>query len=216
MIRMDGVSKSYATTHGRVKILDNVDLTINRGERIGIVGRNGAGKSTMIRLVGGVEQPDRGKVERTMSVSWPLAFGGAFQASLTGLDNARFICRIYGQNWKDHIDYIDDFAELGRFLQEPVVTYSSGMRARLAFALSMTIDFDCFLIDEVVAVGDDRFREKCHIELFEKRADRAKIIVSHDAHYVRGYCERLAILHSGKIYSFDEMDQAFDFYHANS
>lgn len=214
MIELRNVEKSYKTTHGSVRILNGASLLVGRHERIGIVGRNGAGKSTMIRLIGGVERPDSGQILRSMSVSWPLAFGGAFQGSLTGLDNARFICRIYGKNWQDHIEYIDEFAELGKFLREPINSYSSGMRARLAFALSMTIDFDCFLIDEVVAVGDDRFREKCQIELFEKRADRAKIIVSHDANYVRGYCERLAILHEGELHSFSDMDQAFDFYHS--
>lgn len=216
MISMEDVSKSYRTTHGRVSILDKVNFVCGRGEKVGIVGRNGAGKSTAIRLLGGVEQPDRGMVRRTMSVSWPLAFSGAFQGGLTGLDNVRFICRIYGEDWREHTDFIDDFAELGRFLREPIITYSAGMRARLAFALSMTIEFECFLIDEVVAVGDDRFREKCHRELFEKRADRAKIIVSHDPNYLRQYCDRLSLLYDGKIDNFQDMDEAFAFYHEQS
>jgi capsular polysaccharide transport system ATP-binding protein len=147
-----------------------------------------------------------------MSVSWPLAFGGAFQSSLTGLDNYRFICRIYGADYRDKLDFLYDFTELDRYLKEPVKTYSSGMRARLAFAISMVIEFDCFLIDEVVAVGDSRFHEKCLHELFEKRADRALIIVSHDQGYIRSYCERAAVLSKGRMTQFDSVDDAYGFY----
>ena len=167
----------------------------------------------MIRLLSGAEQPTSGRVERLMSVSWPLAFGGAFQSALTGLDNLRFICRIYGMPWRDKIDYVQDFSELGRYLYEPLRIYSSGMRARLAFALSMVIEFDCFLIDEVVAVGDARFHEKCHVELFEKRADRSLIIVSHDANYVREHCSKLCVLSEGNLSVFTDADEAFAFYH---
>ena len=126
-----------------------------------------------------------------MSVSWPLAFGGAFQGSLTGIDNLRFICRIYGVDPRRQDRASSrNFSELGLYLREPVKSYSSGMRARLAFAISMVIEFDCFLIDEIIAVGDARFHEKCHHELFERRGDRAMIIVSHDAGYIRQHCTR--------------------------
>jgi capsular polysaccharide transport system ATP-binding protein len=147
-----------------------------------------------------------------MSVSWPIAFGGAFQSTLTGLDNLRFICRIYGVEPEEKIDFVDEFSELGRYLREPVKTYSSGMRARLAFAISMVIEFDCFLIDEVVAVGDDRFKEKCQHELFEKRHDRAKIIVSHSHTYIKRHCERIAMLRNGSFVFFDDMDEAYRVY----
>lgn len=205
--------KSYPTSQGEHQVFQNINLEVARGEKVGILGRNGAGKSTMIRLLSGAERPTSGLVDRQMSVSWPLAFGGAFQSALTGLDNLRFICRIYGLPWEDKIDYVQEFSELGPYLREPLRIYSSGMRARLAFALSMIIEFDCFLIDEVVAVGDARFHEKCHVELFEKRADRSLIIVSHDASYVREHCSKLCVLSEGRMSVFTDSDEAFEFYH---
>lgn len=213
MIRISNLNKSYPTSQGPSTILRDVNLVVRRGEKVGILGRNGAGKSTMIRLLSGAERPTSGLVERTMTVSWPIAFGGAFQSALTGLDNLRFICRVYGVSTEDKIPYVQDFSELGKYLYEPIRVYSSGMRARLAFALSMVIEFDCFLIDEVVAVGDARFHQKCHSELFEKRADRSIIIVSHDADYVRTHCSKIGVLSEGQLKLFDDADAAFDFYH---
>lgn len=212
MIYIEHVTKRYATRCGDVTVLDDVNLTIRPGEKVGILGRNGAGKSTIIRLISGAERPSSGIIRRDMSVSWPLAFGGAFQGTLTGLDNLRFICRVYGKSTEDRIAYVQDFSELGRYLHEPVKTYSAGMRARLAFAISMVVEFDCFLIDEIVAVGDSRFHEKCRVELFEKRKDRAMIIVSHDPGYVRAHCDRAAVLVQGKLTTFEHVDEAFAFY----
>ena len=212
MIRLENVRKTYPTRLGDVTILDNVDLTVERGEQVGILGRNGAGKSTLIRLISGAEQPTAGKVARDMSVSWPLAFGGAFQGSLTGLDNLRFICRIYGVDASEKEDFVAEFSELGIYLNEPVKSYSAGMRARLAFAISMVIEFDCFLIDEIIAVGDARFHQKCLTELFEKRADRAKIIVSHHFGYIKEHCSRATVLSNGKLFHFDDVDAAVEFY----
>jgi capsular polysaccharide transport system ATP-binding protein len=213
MIRMASVNKVYPTRSGPVPVLRDIDLTIRNGERVGILGRNGAGKSTLIRLMSGAELPTSGFVDRRMSVSWPLAFGGAFQGSLTGYDNLRFICRIYGVDPENKLAFVEDFSELGIYLREPVKTYSSGMRARLAFAISMVIEFDCFLIDEIIAVGDARFHEKCHHELFERRGDRAMIIVSHDAGYIREHCTRAAVLLNGRLHHKDSLDEAFAFYH---
>ena len=158
MIKLINVCKDYPTRAGPRRVLHNIDLMIHPGEKVGILGRNGAGKSTLIRLVSGAEPPTIGKIERNMSVSWPLAFSGGFQGSLTGADNVRFICRIYGVDFRPRFEFVRDFSELGIYLNEPVSSYSSGMKARLAFAISMTIDFDCYLIDEVMAVGDARFR----------------------------------------------------------
>lgn len=216
MICLRGVNKSYPTRSGPVRVLRDVDLTVNAGERIGILGRNGAGKSTLIRLISGAELPTTGSVERRMSVSWPLAFGGAFQGSLTGYDNLRFICRIYGVDARDRVGFVEEFSELGIYLREPVKTYSSGMRARLAFAISMIIEFDCFLIDEIIAVGDARFHEKCNHELFVKRADRAMIIVSHDPTYIRSHCTRASVLSGGELHHLPTLDEAFDFYKERS
>jgi capsular polysaccharide transport system ATP-binding protein len=214
MITIADVSKRYPTRSGLVTVLNAVNLTITPGERVGVLGRNGAGKSTLIRLISGAEQPSEGVIRREMGVSWPLAFGGAFQGSLTGLDNLRFICRIYGRDPAASIDFVQDFSELGIYLREPVRTYSAGMRARLAFAISMVVEFDCFLIDEIIAVGDSRFHEKCVVELFEKRADRAMIIVSHDAGYVREHCHRAAVLEGGSLTSYDDVDGAYEHYAA--
>lgn len=216
MIRLENIHKRYHTRHGSVHVLDDVNLTVRPGEKVGILGRNGAGKSTLIRLISGAERPSAGRIVRDMRVSWPLAFGGAFQGALTGLDNLRFICRIYGRSTEDKIDYVQEFSELGRYLREPVRTYSAGMRARLAFAISMVVEFDCFLIDEIVAVGDARFHEKCRVELFEKRGDRAMILVSHDPGYVRAHCDRASVLVKGRMHSFDNVDDAYAFYQEHS
>lgn len=212
MIELAGITKSYVTSAGAAPILRGVDLTIHRGESIGILGRNGAGKSTLIRIISGAEQPDSGHVDRQMSVSWPLAFAGGFQSALSGLDNLRFICRVYGVDADACLPYVEEFTELGVYLREPMKTYSSGMRARLAFATSMVVDFDCYLIDEIVAVGDVRFQAKCNEELLVNRADRARIIVSHDPGYVREHCQRGAVLDEGKLIHFDNVDDAYSFY----
>lgn len=209
MIRVRDVRKVYATRFGEKLVLDGIGFDLEKGERLGVLGRNGAGKSTMIRLVSGAEKPTSGLIERHMSVSWPLAFGGAFQPMLTGVDNVRFISRIYGQDFRSNLAYVEDFAELGPYIREPVRSYSSGMRARLAFAISMIIEFDCFLIDEIASVGDARFHDKCNLELFEKRGDRAMIIISHDAAYVRDHCSRFAVLHEGKLELYDDFEVAY-------
>lgn len=208
MIRFQNVRKEYPTRLGNRAILDNISFTLARGEKLGVLGRNGAGKSTLIRLVSGAEQPTSGEIFQGMSVSWPLAFGGAFQNGLTGQDNLRFISRIYNQDFRKNLEFVEQFAELGTYLREPVRSYSSGMRARLAFAISMIIEFDCYLIDEISAVGDVRFHEKCQIELFERRADRAMLIVSHDLHYVEAHCQRFAVLHQGHLKFFDDFHAA--------
>lgn len=213
MIVVDNLVKQYPTREGSVTVLDHINLRVQPGERVGILGRNGSGKSTLIRMLGGAEPPTSGSVTRTMKVSWPLAFSGGFQGSLTGLDNLRFICRVYGVGVEDRAAYVQDFAELGRYFYEPIKTYSSGMRARLAFAISMAVEFDCFLVDEVIAVGDDRFREKCQHELFEKRADRAMLMVSHNASDIQRYCHRACVLERGVLHSFNNVEDAYTFYH---
>src|SRR5687767_12048614 len=186
MIELINVCKDYPTKSGMRRVLNDISLTIYPGQRIGILGRNGAGKSTLVRLISGAEPPTSGTIERNMSVSWPLAFTGGFHGTLTGADNLRFICRIYGVDFEPRMEFVKEFSELGLYLYEPVANYSSGMRARLAFAVSMTIDFDCYLIDEVMAVGDQSFRDRCRVELFEKRADKAMLIVSHSHRYLKG------------------------------
>lgn len=216
MILLENVTKYYPIHHGRSHrmILNNVNFEIKPGEKWGILGRNGAGKSTMIRLISGAEKPNSGKVHRSMSISWPLAFGDAFQSSLTGRDNTRLICRVYGVDFEKAIGFVEEFSELGAYMREPISNYSSGMSARLAFAISMIIEFDCYLIDEVIAVGDYRFVEKCEYEFFQKRKDRAMIMVSHNAEFISKHCQKVAVLDEGHLSVFDDVEEGNKFYHA--
>ena len=214
MLRVSHLSKVYAHGRGRRTILDDVSFTVPRGCRVGLMGRNGAGKSTLIRLLGKIEMPTRGRVDHGMTVSWPLAFTGSFQGSLSGLDNARFIARIYRADFPRLRRFVDEFSELGHCLYEPVKTYSAGMRARLAFALSIAIEFDCYLIDEVVLVGDQRFHQRCSQHLFEKRADRALIMASHNVQWLSMVCDAAILLLHGKAYWFDDPKAAAQVYEA--
>jgi len=216
MIILEDIIKVYETREGPRTVLDKINLQVAKGERIGILGLNGAGKSTLIRIISGAEPPTRGNVFRHMSVSWPLAYSGGFQGSLTGVDNLRFVCRVYNADFERSLPFVEEFSELGPYLREPVKKYSSGMRARLAFALSMAVEFDCFLIDEIIAVGDSRFHEKCRVALFENRKDRAMIIVSHNADFIRAHCERTAVLAGGRLHMFGNSGDALAFYHENS
>jgi capsular polysaccharide transport system ATP-binding protein len=214
MLSVEHISKVYRTRQGPRNILSDVSFRLGHGENLGILGRNGAGKSTLIRLISGAEQPTSGVIRRGMRVSWPLAFGGAFQPNLTGLDNLKFVCRVYGIDYKPLVPFVEEFTELGIYFREPVLHYSNGMLTRLAFALSMAIEFDCFLIDEAMVVGDVRFHERCHIELFQKRKDRAFILVTHEAHVIKLYCKNASVLHEGTLLSFPTVDEAYDFYQA--
>jgi capsular polysaccharide transport system ATP-binding protein len=214
MISIQGVCKDYhsESTHKLIRVLTDVSFAIERGEKLALLGHNGAGKSTLIRLIAGVELPTEGTIERTMSVSWPVGLTGGFAPGLTGNDNIRFICRIYGKPFDVIRDYVDDFAQLGKFLSEPVRSYSSGMRGRLNFALSLAIDFDCYLIDEIIAVGDQRFVRRSQEELFEKRTNRTLILASHSFETVRTYCSRALLIHRGRAKMFDDLDLALDIY----
>lgn len=212
MITCQNLRKSYPSGHGRREILKGISFSIAKGERLAVLGRNGAGKTTLIKQIGGVELPDSGRIIRGMSNSWPIGFNGGFQGSLTGYDNARFIARIYGKSYAEMREFVEDFTELGDALRQPVKTYSSGMRARLAFALSLAIEFDCYLIDEVILVGDQNFQRKCHAELFEKRADRAMIIVSHDMGTIRETCNRGMVIHEGQATLHDDVAGAIAVY----
>ena len=212
MLTVEHVSKVYRTRQGPHRVLNDISFQLEPGRHLGIVGRNGAGKSTLIRLIAGAEQPTSGVIRRGMSVSWPLAFGGAFQPHLTGLDNLKFVCRVYGVDYRPLIPFVEEFTELGDYFREPVMHYSHGMLTRLAFALSMAIEFDCFLIDEAMVVGDVRFHERCHIEMFHKRKDRAFILVTHDANVIKLYCKNVSVLHDGSLIAFPTVDQAYDFY----
>jgi capsular polysaccharide transport system ATP-binding protein len=215
MIIAAGVGKDYRSEDRRSyhRVLSDIDFAIGPGEKLAVLGRNGAGKSTLIRLIAGIELPSVGRIERGMSLSWPVGLNGGVGGSMTGHDNIRFICRLYNKPFALMREYVDDFAELGKYLGEPVRTYSAGMRARLNFALSIAVDFDCYLIDEIIAVGDQRFQQRSYEELFEKRADRSLILASHVPHIIKDYCSRALVLHRGRGKVFDDLDLAIDIYH---
>ena len=207
MIRFRNVSKSYRAGATRKFIIRDASFTLP-WRNIAILGVNGAGKSTLVRMIAGAELPDAGAIRRDVRVSWPLGFGGGFHGSLTGIENLRFICRIYNCRIDDVIAYVEDFAELGRYIHMPVKTYSSGMKARLAFAISMAVDFDCYLIDEITAVGDARFQERCAREFARKREKSRIVMVSHSESTVREYCDMGGVLRDGELDLYDDLDSA--------
>lgn len=215
MIRLSRVSKFYKTENHRKVVLDEVTYSFDTRYTYGILGSNGAGKSTLLRLIGGTELPNSGQIFRDLRISWPLGFGGGFHPLMTGRENIKFVSRIYGANPRRVIDFVEYFSELGNYLDMPVSTYSSGMGARLAFGLSMAIDFDCYLVDEITAVGDARFGLRCRQAFEEKRGRSSMIMVSHNIGTMKAYCDRGLVLHRGKLVAFGHIDDAIEFYRKN-
>lgn len=213
MIILENVSKTYRVRDRRNVVLDNINLTFPLGTNIGILGRNGAGKSTMMRIIGGSELPDSGRVIRKGRVSWPIGFSGGFHGSLTGRENMRFTCRIYGAPIHEVAAFVEDFAGLGRYIDMPIKTYSSGMRSKLAFGLSMAIGFDYYLIDEVTAVGDAAFKKKCEATFNARKTSSTLIVVSHSIATIKKHCDVAAILDKGQLLFFDDIDKAIRCYH---
>jgi capsular polysaccharide transport system ATP-binding protein len=208
MIELRNITKIYRTIAGPNVVLDDISAHIRPLEHIGILGRNGAGKSTLMRIIGGAEMPSAGVVVRNGKVSWPIGFTGAFSGSLTGEENCRFVARIYAQDLRRVIDETRAFADIGNYFYMPVRTYSSGMRARLAFGLSMAIDFDMYLVDEVTAVGDKQFRTKCRRAFEDRRQTAGLVMVSHDLATLRDHCKRCAVLDGGGLRIYDSIDEA--------
>lgn len=213
MIRFDAVAKTYRLRKLEKRVFADLSFTIPRGEALGICGANGAGKSTLMRLIAGVEHPTAGTITRTMSTSWPVGYGNCFQSSLTGADNARFIARIYDRAADALLDYVEDFAQLGPYLHQPVFTYSAGMAARLAFGISLAIEFDCYLIDEVTAAGDERFRRRSEEALLARRDRATLVMISHDPGTLKAYCRRGAVLHAGALVRYDTIEEATEVHH---
>jgi capsular polysaccharide transport system ATP-binding protein len=211
-VLVDRLVMEYHTKIGVRRVIDGISFEVRQGEKIAILGRNGSGKSTLIRLIGGVEYPTSGTIRRDMFVSFPMAFSGGITGYMTGAASVRFIARLYDRDEDDLLAFVDDFAELGRQIQIPIEAFSSGMKARLMFALTLAIDFECFLIDEVLAVGDQRFHRKCHEALFVQRADRAMILVSHDARVIREYCKTALVLKGGRGKLFEDLELALNIY----
>ena len=212
MIELQHVYKSYPLKEGKHVVLNDINLRIEEGRNLAILGLNGAGKSTLIRIIGGAEPPDSGRVIRTSRVSWPIGFSGGFHGSLTGRENLRFVSRIYGADIKKVTKYVEDFAELGPYLDMPIKTYSSGMKSKLAFGLSMAISFDFYLIDEAFSVGDAAFREKAAKALKERTAQSTLIFVSHSTAAVRQACVCGAVLNAGTLVYFPVLEDAIKHY----
>ena len=212
MIKLDSVFKFYRSAGVAKIVLDHVSTRFDTGFSYGLMGVNGAGKSTTMRLIAGTELPNSGRVTRDLRVSWPLGFAGGFHAQMTGRENVKFVARIYGSDLRKTIDFVEDFAEIGDYIDAPVKTYSSGMLARLSFGLSMAIDFECYLVDEITAVGDARFQARC-LEAFTERRKRADIImVSHSMQTIRDYCDRGGVIVDGQIIMFANVDLAIETY----
>jgi len=211
-IEVINLVKEFETENGKRRVLDGISFKVEMGERIAILGRNGAGKSTLIKILSGLLRPTSGTITRGLNMSWPLALGGGFEGSLTGYDNVRFISRMYGVPFKETFEYVEDFTELGEQLHTSVKYYSDGMRMRLAFALSLAINFECFLIDEVILVGDQRFQQKCHREIFERRSHCAMILAVHGIDVVRQYCNSALVLKDGRGKVFSDVVLATDIY----
>ncbi len=211
MIIVEDVYKRYQTEHGPGPwVLNGVTLTIPPKVNVGLIGRNGAGKSTLLRLIGGIDQPNRGRIERRCCVSWPMGRGAGLPRQLTGRQNAKFVCRIHGHeaDIPDRLAFIEDFAQLGAAFDEPINTYSSGMRARFQFALSLAFDFDVYIADESISAGDVAFRKKARAA-FRRMARRASLImVSHSEAILRQFCSAGVWLSDGKAHWFDDIDEA--------
>ena len=213
MIKFERVSKSYRIRRFEKRVLTDINFTIERGDALAICGANGAGKSTLMRLIAGIEMPTSGRVTRTLSTSWPIGYTSCFQHSLTGADNLRFIARIYGKQPEPLMEFVQGFAELGPYFYQPVGTYSAGMSARLAFGVSLAIEFDCYLVDEVTSAGDERFRIRCEEALLDRRNKGTLVMISHSPETLRAYCNRGAVLHAGTLTFFDSVDEALDVHH---
>lgn len=212
MIRFENVLKFYKIHRHRKIVLDHVSINLEPGVSYGILGINGAGKSTFVRLIAGSELPNSGRIQRSVRLSWPLGFTGGIHPSLTGRENVQFLARVYGENPRHVIEFVEDFAEIGPYIDAPVRTYSSGMIARVAFGLSMAINFECYLIDEVMAVGDARFQSRCQAEFNKRKAHSDLIMVSHSTESIRQYCDRGIVLADGQLHYFHDVDDAIEHY----
>ncbi len=211
-IRAENVVKDYHTEHGPRRVLDDISFSVGMGERMAILGRNGAGKSTLISLLAGVERPTAGRIHRGLNMSWPLGLGGSFDGQMTGYDNCRFIAKLYDAPLKELVEYVADFTELGSQLFIQTRYYSDGMRARLAFGLSLAINFECYLIDEVILVGDRRFQQRSHDEFVRRGKDCAMLMAIHSMEFAKEFCSSALVLKNGRGRVFYDLDLACSIY----
>lgn len=217
MFELKNVTKSYLTPKGRRFIFRDLSLVIPPGKNIGLIGRNGAGKSTLMRLLGGADVPDSGTIATDQSISWPVGLTGGFQGSMTGRENIKFVCRVYGatgEAMREKIRFVQEFAEIGNWIDEPIKTYSSGMRSRVAFGLSMAFDFDYYLIDEVMSVGDAQFKRKS-TELFKTKLQKSKVVlVTHSMREVENLCDIILHVRDGKVQIYEDIQEGIKAYKA--
>jgi capsular polysaccharide transport system ATP-binding protein len=212
MIQLNNVFKFYRKEGVTKVVLDHVSGLFDSTRSYGLLGVNGAGKSTTLRLIAGTELPNSGKVRRSVRVSWPVGFGGGFHPLMTGRENVQFVARVYGADIRKVTDFVEEFAELGDYMDVPVKTYSSGMGARLAFGLSMAIEFDVYLVDEVTAVGDARFARRSEQLFAQRRKNASLIVVSHSMGVIKQYCDCGCVLVEGQLIQFDSVDKAIEMY----
>lgn len=215
MIEVKNLYKRYHGPFGGDWVLKDVNFSIPRGISVGLVGRNGAGKSTLLRLLGGMDTPDKGQILQDCKVSWPIGLGGGFQGSMTGRQNVKFVARIHGgeQRIEQIINFVQEFAEIGKAFDQPVKTYSSGMRSRLAFGLSLAFDFDVYLSDEATSVGDASFKAKATQAFRDRIGSASLIMVSHSTGILKDLCQSGLWLHEGKAIWYDKLDDAINDYH---
>jgi len=217
MIELKNVTKSYRTNRGRNFVFRDLNLVIPPNRNIALIGKNGSGKSTMMNLLGGLDVPDSGKILTSGSISWPVGLSGGFQGSMTGRDNVKFVARVHGASgdqMTEVVKYVEDFAEIGKYFDQPVKTYSSGMRGRVAFGLSLAFDFDYYLIDEAMSVGDAHFKQKAS-DAFKSKVGKANIIlVTHGMTQVRTLCDLVLLLKDGEIHFFDDVEEGIAAYSA--
>jgi len=215
MIEIQNVTKSYRTNTGRSYVFRDLSFTIPADKNVALIGKNGAGKSTLMRLLGGLDTPDKGRIVSTDSISWPVGLTGGFQGSLTGRQNAKFICHVHGANgdaMRQKVSFVEDFAEIGPYFDRPVKTYSSGMRARVAFGLSLAFDFDYYLVDEAMSVGDAHFKKKA-TAAFKNKINGAKIIlVTHGMQQVKELCDYVLLINHGQIFPYEDIHAGIDAY----
>ena len=214
MIEVSNLYKRYHNHQSNDWVLKDVNFVIPKGVSVGLIGANGAGKSTLLQLLGGMDEPDKGTITRNCTMSWPIGLKGGFQPSMTGRQNVKFVARVHGaeDNIAEIIRFVEDFAEIGKAFDDPIKTYSSGMRSRLAFGLSLAFDFDVYLSDEATAVGDKAFKAKAK-RVFEEKVGKASLImVSHSEGILKQLCQSGLWLNNGKAYWFDEIDEAIKAY----
>lgn len=207
MIELRNLSKTFVLDGRRKVVADNITATFPSKAAVAILGRNGAGKSSLLNMLSGALEPDSGEVVHHGTISWPVGFAGSFHPDLTGLQNTRFIARVYGVETGELVDFVEDFAELGQHFRLPVRSYSSGMKSRLAFGISMGIRFDTYLVDEVTAVGDAAFRDKSEALFLDRLGESAAVMVTHAMNQVRRLCQYVAVLENGKMQFFDDVEK---------